>query len=335
MEKAGFKVTLSTFLRSFEKEGVIPETQQLEGAEGNVIDVWSLEHIEKNIKTNPLNFDMVILNNDLTEGVPDALSQTELPIYPSLNAGWHSRLKSHHCKVADTLFKEFAADFGFDPWFISPQFRTSKDVSINEEGHRDQLADMASDLFKDIQSKYTEYGIDEKPFIFLKSDRGTYGMGVHPIEDPSDILSLNRKARNQLSKGKSAVSIDRFILQEGIPSTKKVDHLSSEICVYQITNHFVGGFYRVNDQKSDRQNLNSRGMSFRKLCQDPDSDGACLRMFEKEGPTLDSCGLTMPHELCLYKLLARLSGIAAHREVEQLEECEKMKAKGIHSEDCP
>ena len=176
-------------------------------------------------------------------------------------------------------------------------------------------------MFDEIADKYRQYGIREKPFAFLKSDRGTYGMGVVPIESPEDIMKFNRKSRNQLTKGKSSQMIDRFILQEGVPSVKQVDSLSSEVCVYQIANQFVGGFYRVNDHKSARENLNSKGMSFRKLCDNPDLSSSCLMKLNSKAMT--SCGLEHPYYLEFYKILARLSCLAAHYEVSQLEDSAK------------
>ena len=84
--------------------------------------------------------------------------------------------------------------------------------------------------------QYKEHNINEKPYIFLKADSGTYGMGVMPIEDPEEIMNLNRKNRNKLYKGKSAKIIDRFLLQEGIPSIENIENEISEAVIYQIEN---------------------------------------------------------------------------------------------------
>ena len=34
-----------------------------------------------------------------------------------------------------------------------------------------------------IRAKYGEYGIDEKPFVIVKADAGTYGMGIMTVKD--------------------------------------------------------------------------------------------------------------------------------------------------------
>jgi Glutamate-cysteine ligase. len=37
-----------------------------------------------------------------------------------------------------------------------------------------------------VRKKYKEYGIQEKPFVIVKADAGTYGMGVMTVRDPSE-----------------------------------------------------------------------------------------------------------------------------------------------------
>ena len=80
----------------------------------------------------------------------------------------------------------------------------------------------------------------------------------------------------------------------------------SEVCIYQIENNLVGGFYRSHAQKTERENLNSQGMDFKKMCPHLKKYGDCgvhhnMNIFD------------------IYRILARIAGIAAHREIVQLE----------------
>jgi glutamate--cysteine ligase len=193
-----------------------------------------------------------------------------------------------------------------DPWFLSCLDTTIADVDINEEANRHLIAEAAEELFVRINKKYREHRIEEKPLIFLKSDSGTYGMGVMAIEDPDEILTLNRKNRNKLFKGKSSQVIHRYLLQEGIPTRYHIDEKINEACIYQIDNNLIGGFYRSHGAKTNRQNLNSQGMDFQKMCPHQRKYGDCgvhhdLNIFD------------------VYRLLARIAGIAAHREIIELE----------------
>src|SRR6185436_13475720 len=129
-----------------------------------------------------------------------------------------SRLKSNHFRYTEELIKEFARIVNLDPWLFSCLYTSVETVNINEEADRQKLFEAAEKLFEEIKEKYAKHKVTDKPFIFLKSDSGTYGMGVLPIEDPKDILDLNRKDKNKLYKGKSSQVITRYLLQEGVPT---------------------------------------------------------------------------------------------------------------------
>ena len=61
---------------------------------------------------------------------------------------------------------------------------------------------MASDTFKKVKEKYNEHQITESPYLVLKSDNGTYGMGVISIKDPSDIFIAKPKKQEQTTQRK-------------------------------------------------------------------------------------------------------------------------------------
>ncbi len=306
MIAAGFEVCVASILdqkpQNCDEFGYLDLTT----AKDHPLRMHCLKHVMSKLCDPDCKFDLIVLNNDLTTGVPQILKDSCIPIYPSLASGWHSRLKSHHFAMANIALTDFAAEAEIDPWLVSCLFEKVDAIDVNESEHRQRLYESAKVLFTAIQNKYDEYGIKEKPFIFMKADSGTYGMGVKAIESPEDILSLNRKARNNLSKGKSSQKIACFLLQEGVPTVQHVDGLVGEACIYQIANHFAGGFYRVNDEKSTRDNLNSKGMSFKKMCVCPENES-------------EECGVSPDTNLDLYRLLARVAGIAAHREIKELE----------------
>jgi glutamate--cysteine ligase len=279
---------------------------ELETAAQKSVRIYCFQKILNDIKADTQSFDLIILNNDLTTGIPEILKEADIPIYPSIQAGWHSRLKSHHFKFTAEIVQEFSRIIGLDPWLLSTLHRVADPININEPSNQQKLMDQTSDLFRRIRDKYQEHHIPEKPFIFIKADSGTYGMGVMAIEDPSDFINLNRKDKNKLYKGKGAQVIHRYLLQEGVPTIYNIDHEVSEVCIYQIDNNLVGGFYRSHPQKTERDNLNTQGMDFKKMCPHLKKYGDCgihhdMNIFD------------------IYRILARIAGIAAHREIVQLE----------------
>jgi glutamate--cysteine ligase len=54
-------------------------------------------------------------------------------------------------------------------------------------------------LLTKVRRKYKEYGINEKPFVVVKADNGTYGMGIMTVRDVKDLDALNRKTKNKMA----------------------------------------------------------------------------------------------------------------------------------------
>jgi glutamate--cysteine ligase len=300
IEKAGFNAKIATFLEIQPEFCNQAKSVELETATGELVKIHCFRKILQEYESGREQIDMIILNNDLSTGIPEVLKNSKIPIYPSIQAGWHSRLKSHHFDHTQNLIGEFSNILDVDPWLFSCLYNTADHADINSAADRQRLMDSAADLFARIKTKYREHHIAEKPYIFLKADAGTYGMGVLPIEDPADILPLNRKNRNKLHIGKSAKVIDRFLLQEGVPTIYSTERAVSEVCIYQIENNLTGGFYRSHSAKGPRDNLNAQGMEFKKMC--------------------PRCGVK--HNIYIfdvYRILARIAGLAAYREIVQLE----------------
>lgn len=308
IQKAGFNVKIATFLTvqpAFCQDAAT--SIDLETATGKTVKIHCFKRILSRIQSGHEQFDFILLNNDLTSGIPDVLKETNIPIYPSIHAGWHSRLKSEHFRQTAALVEEFAKIVNLDPWLFSCLSETVENVDINQEADRKRLADAAQKLFSNIADKYKQHGIQEKPFIFLKADSGTYGMGVLSVESPAEILELNRKSRNNLHKGKSSQLITRLLLQEGVPTIHRVGENPSEVCIYQIDNNLVGGFYRFHTGKSDRESLNSPGgMGFKKICPHSNQYGDC-----NPHPNMNIFDI--------YRMLARIAGVATSREIKTLE----------------
>ena len=310
IEKAGFTVRAATFLAIQPDLCETMNYVELETATGYPVKIFCFKRVLNEFQAGRQSYDLIIMNNDLTTGIPDVLKNSKVPIYPSIQAGWHSRQKSVHFAHMDELMKEFSQLVGVDPWLFSCLYDLEDGVNINNIEDRQRLTFKAKKLFERINAKYKEQGITEKPYILLKSDSGTYGMGVLPVEEPEDILNLNRKQRNELYKGKGSQPIHRILLQEGVPTIYQTQEAVCEVCIYQIENNLIGGFYRSHTGKSPRQNLNTQGMELKKMCPHLKKYGDCgvhhdMNIFD------------------VYRILARIAGIAAQREIKQLEAAQK------------
>lgn len=250
---------------------------------------------------------LVLLNNDLISGVPDILRDIEQDIVPPPGLGWSSRLKSGHFKHYNNVADEFAALLGIDPWLINPQFRNCGELDFKKREGEDCLVRNVEALLASVQKKYDEYGIDKPPFVVIKADAGTYGMGIISVSSIEEVQSLNRKQRTKMAAMKGGTSVSKVILQEGVYTFETLgpQEAVAEPVVYMIDHFVVGGFYRVHTERGINENLNAPGMHFEPLafvepCNTPD------RTREPDAE---------PNRFYAYGVIARLALLAAAREL--------------------
>lgn len=310
LEDGQFNVDVAALLPTTDSEACINGKISFQIAQGNHIDVYNFRTLKKNLPHH--DYDFVLLNNDLIHGVPDELKSLNIPVYPSYAAGWHSRNKSHHFKEVNRIMTDLCNRFDIDPFYTSTAFKEFANCDINNAADRNHLYELSKELFAEIETAYRSHHVDQKPHLFLKANSGSYGMGVVAIESPADILEFNRKIRNRLSKGKESHRIDNFMLQEGVPSDLTIKNNVAELCLYHAKSHYLGGFYRINSQKTNRDNLNSRGMSFQKMC--INENAQCPFSTNKK-----HCDEHVIDNLLFYRFLGLVSVFAAEQEITQLE----------------
>lgn len=249
----------------------------------------------------------VILNNDLSSGRPPRLEGIEQPIIPPLDLGWNRRLKSDHFGFYREVALEFAELIDIDPWLVDPKFRNCGQIDFMKREGEDCLASNVDTLLTDIRAKYDEYGIEQDPFVIVKSDAGTYGMGIMTVSSADEVRDLNRKQRNKMASGKEGRKVSGAIIQEGVYTSETWGEANAvaEPVVYTIDHFVVGGFYRVHSSRGAQENLNSPGMHFEPLafaesCNQPD---------RSRSPDAE------PNRFYAYGVVARLALLAAAREI--------------------
>jgi glutamate--cysteine ligase len=161
-----------------------------------------------------------------------------------------------------------------------------------------------------IRRKYAEYKIDLEPFVIVKADAGTYGMGIMSVKDPSEVRDLNRKQRNKMAVVKEGLQVTQAMVQEGVYTFERVNDAFAEPVIYMIDHYVVGGFYRVHTERGQDQNLNAPGMQFVPLA----FEDTCLQ------PQFDDRTDCAQNRLYTYGVIARLALLAASLEIEQLAE---------------
>jgi len=253
----------------------------------------------------------VLLNNDLSAGIPPILRDLEDQVLvPPLQAGWAIRRKSNHFAAYDVIAAEFAQMIDIDPWLINPAFGRCGEVNFHERAGEECLASNIGFVLGKMREKYREHGIEDTPYVVVKADAGTYGMGVMTVKDASEVRGLNRKQRNKMSVVKEGLEVSEVIIQEGVPTIELVDNAVAEPVVYMIDRYVVGGFYRVHTERARDENLNAPGMHFVPLA----FAGSC---------NLPDCNETAvesaANRFYAYGVIARLALLAAAVELERTE----------------
>ncbi len=250
----------------------------------------------------------ILLNNDLSAGIPGILEDLhEQYLLPPLHAGWSIRRKSKHFECYEEVSKRFGKLLGVDPWLINPMFNQCGEVDFADGSGMECLQTNVDSLLTKIKRKYKEYGIQEKPFVVVKADNGTYGMGIMTVRDVKDLDEINRKTRNKMSVIKDGQSLSEVIIQEGVITHERLNDAVAEPVVYMMDRYVVGGFYRIHAERGIDENLNAPGSSFVPLA------------FEQSAHTPQpgvKPGASAPNRFYMYGVIGRLAVLAASYELE-------------------
>ena len=300
LRRAGLNVRIGSLLRE------ITGPTELALADGSKLTLEPLQRRGNRLMVDGFDPCVVLLNNDLSAGIPEILMNLEQAVLPPLHAGWAVRRKSNHFQAYRKVAEEFAGVIGIDPWLINPLFEKCGRINFQERKGEECLEGYVAEILDDIRVKYREYGVREEPFVIVKADAGTYGMGIMTVKDPSEVRGLNRKQRTKMAVVKEGLQVHEVMVQEGIYTFESVDDAVAEPVVYMIDHFVVGGFYRVHTERGKDQNLNAPGMQFAPLAfADPCSS-----------PNPDDPGCP-PNRFYAYGVIARLALLAASIELEQ------------------
>lgn len=204
---------------------------------------------------------LILLNNDLTEGIVPGLSEHDVTPAPSM--GWHRRRKSEHYHNLKEYVDEIAEMLEIDPWHLMPEYFVSEDKCLEKDACRIQLAAEVNDFLEKIRQKYADLGIEREPFAIVKNDAGTYGLGIMTVTNGEELLKLSNRKMKKLMYSKGGAGVENFIIQEGIPTSIFTENGGPvEPVVYLVDGEAASWFYRINESKKDTENLNSPSASF-------------------------------------------------------------------------
>lgn len=242
----------------------LPEPITIKSASGHSVLVesaWGDSPLYKEF--NP---QLIVSNNDFSEAHTEWAKTIHLPINPPRELGWYRRKKSDYFKYYNELVTEFADVAGIDPFVFQVRTEHFPQFDINSEDSRKHLSMAVDKFLKDLEASYQKRGINQKPFVFVKNNAGTYGLAVIRVQSAAEILEWTYKARKKMKAAKGGRDVEEVIIQEGIPSIVETDGVVAEPVIYMIGGELAGGFLRTHSQKDSTESLNSPGAIYKKLC---------------------------------------------------------------------
>lgn len=306
LKQAGMRVRVGSLLPE------ITQATRFDLPNGSMLTLEPLVRTGNRLGVKDFDPCVILLNNDLSSGAPDILKNLEQTVIPPLSAGWYVRRKSQHFSAYHNIASEFAGLLGIDPWLIDPYFAVCNKVNFQERAGEECLAAQVDAVLQKTRAKYAEYGVKQEPFVIVKADAGTYGMGIMTVKDASEITNLNRRQRNKMAVVKEGLQVHDVLVQEGVYTFEQINEAVAEPVIYMIDHYVVGGFYRVHTDRGVDENLNAPGMRFEPLA----FETSCT-LPEPESEPDD-----LPNRFYAYGVVARLALLAASLELEASENAE-------------
>jgi len=291
LEAAGFEVMLGRI-----EEGV-SEPVPLTTSDGSTLFSSPLLREGERVRTvDGFAPDLILVNNDFSSGAPPILQDISIPVIPPPGMGWYRRRKSEHFLRYNRLAEDFARAFGLEGWQISTLFHQCGKLDFREKAGLECVALGVEKLIRALRLKYEQHGITDTPYVYIKADSGTYGMGIMTARSGEEVYEMNKKTRHKMDVIKEGAQNTEVIIQEGVPTIDRVEGMTAEPLLYLIDAQVAGGMYRAHPERDGEISLNAPGMQFFPM-------QGCASQIAKDS---DVCGAL--------SLIARLATIAAAHE---------------------
>lgn len=301
---------VAALITLFEGEGFKPfvilpdantEVTRLESASGVQVDVHQTELKDGEVfLKNGTKLDFILSNNDFSSAFDSWIKDAKTMQLPPLKMGWHKRRKNTFFDLYNVLVDDFARAIGMDPFALRVETYNYEDFDIEDKDSLEKLSGEIAGFKDKLGKEYQDRGVSEDPYFFVKNSYGTYGLGVVEVKEPQDVMSWNYKARKKMKATKGGGRFNSVIIQEGIPTTLKVNEAPAEAVIYLLGCGLAGGFLRTHSKKGGQDSLNSPGAVFKRMCF---SDYE----FQKENKMLET----------VYGTVARIGALALSQEIKQ------------------
>jgi glutamate--cysteine ligase len=245
----------------------IAQPMSVTSATGQTFEVFGAKRDGGGLNVDGFVPDLIINNNDFSVENMEWAQGLTTPMNPPRELGWYRRRKDRFFKEYNQLADEFGKLIGLDSWHLKVETAVFPEFEVDNEESRGKLSKESSRIFAAIEKEYLDHKVDAKPFVFIKNNAGTYGLGVISVHSADEVVSWSYKSRKKMKAAKGGRDISEVIIQEGIPTIMKgPDGGSAEPCIYMIGCQLAGGFLRTHGEKGPDDSLNSPGAVYKRLC---------------------------------------------------------------------
>lgn len=265
--------TLKTLIEDAEREVKIampkelPQPLEITSASGHKITVYAATRKGSGIEVQGFSPQLIINNNDFSLEYLEWANGLETPMNPPRELGWYRRRKDRFFAEYNQLATEFCELIGMDPWHLRVETERFEEFEVDDEESRAKLSQKVEAMYDRIQKDYARRKIADKPFLFIKNNAGTYGLGVVAVQSPHEVIEWNYKSRKKMKAAKGGRDISEVIIQEGVSTVVRgPEGQTAEPAIYMIGCELAGGFLRTHDVKGPHDSLNSPGAVFKRLC---------------------------------------------------------------------
>lgn len=276
------------------------DKRTFKSASGFELEVYPAKLDEQRNVIVEEKLDLIISNNDFSTAFESWIKDANIEINPPLSMGWQNRRKESFFKFYNELVEEFCDIAKINSSVLTIKTETFEDFDLKNEDSMRALTLTCERFFGELKTQYDANGIPDKPYMFIKNNAGTYGLGIIEVKNPTDVQTWNYKTRKTMKASKGGKGVQSVILQEGIPTVvKNQEDFVAEPAIYMLGCQLAGGFLRANERKGPEDNLNAPGAVFSRLCV---SD----LEFDHQGKMMEN----------VYGWVAKLSLLAISREFE-------------------
>ncbi|MCC6137210.1 MAG: glutamate--cysteine ligase [Bdellovibrionaceae bacterium] len=241
-------------------------TTVMESYQGHKVTVEPVLNKDGLLVTEKFTPDVVVSNNDFTKLYAQWTDTAKTKMTPSMDLGWHNRKKSVYFEHYNAVVTEFANILGVDPWLFIVKTKIFEHFDLSSDDRKNDLANAVNAMISELRDEYKKRNINEEPYVFIKNNSGTYGLGVTRVNSGEDVLNWTYDARKKMKAQKGGGKFTEVIVQEGVPTVVKSDAATAEPTIYMVGEGLAGGFLRAHAGKDDRESLNSPGAVYKKLC---------------------------------------------------------------------